>query len=83
MLSGKIFKRLSIAFSISAIATLVPFSVSSKGSAAVNDACATGACCRELGSFCGTYMDHYTSLSGFCRGYGLNSATETSDDADA
>lgn len=85
MLSGKVFKRIGIAFSISAIATLVPFSVSSKGTATVNDACADGACCRELGSFCGYYPDNYTSLSGYCRIKAADSAPagKTSGEADA
>lgn len=82
MLSGKIFKRIGIAFSLAAIATFVPFSVSSNGAATVNDACADGACCRELGSFCGYFIDHYTSLSGYCRVKGFDSAG-TPADADA
>lgn len=83
MLSAKVFKRFGIAFSIAAIASLVPFSVPSTGSATVKDACADITCCRELGSFCGTYLDHYTSLSGYCRIKGFDTSSTSNATADA
>jgi len=66
MWSAKSLKRYGIAIGLGAIATMVPVSVSTSGEAQINDACADGACCKELASLCGDALDYYYSLSGKC-----------------
>lgn len=72
--------RFAIAIPLAAIATLAPLSLSPKSGASVNEACADGACCMEFDSFCGTLIDHYTSLSGRC---GIRTLKSESDKAQA
>lgn len=74
MWSAKALKRYGVVIALTAVATMLPVSVSTGGEAKINDACADGACCRELASFCGDYLDHYTSLSGYCRVKGNQSS---------
>lgn len=85
MLSAKSLKRYGIAIGLGAIATMVPVSVSTSGEAQINDACADGACCKELASFCGEALDYYFSLSGRCtiRVTPTGSAGAPAADADA
>lgn len=66
MLSARSLKRYGIAIGLGAIATMVPVSVSTSGEARINDACADGACCKELASLCGDALNYYYSLSGKC-----------------
>jgi len=66
MWSAKALKRYGVVIALTAVATMIPVSVSTSGEAKINDACADGACCKELASLCGDYLDHYYSLSGRC-----------------
>lgn len=61
-----IAKRLLSAAALAAVLSLVPLSVTSMGAVRVNDACAAGACCMELGSFCGTTLNYYDTLDDVC-----------------
>lgn len=59
------------AMTIAALGLLIPVTVSPGQGVEANEACADGACCREMMSLCpnpdGTYMNHYYSdLDGNC-----------------
>ena len=53
--------------------TLAPAPDGATGAIGVSDACATGTCCREVGSLCGingndVFVDNYYKTTGSCQG---------------
>lgn len=57
-------RRLLLLSCLFVAALLLPASYTPSGGAVMNDACANGGCCPEIGSFCGTERGAYLPNSG-------------------
>ncbi len=81
MQSQRLNPRYAVSIAIVAVALLIPFSFTPDAGAVVNDACADGACCPEIGAFCGYFVDNYTSDNGKCGLRPRGSTTTTSENS--